>query len=425
MSHAHVHLTDDLLRSALADRATTPDALLLRDILRRTSVMDQPRARWRVLDRGTRRSTMVIAFLILGTAAAAFFAAHFQTAPPHNGEIATGGSNSCALTLTDPQTGGSRELGRAGSGCSKNYYLSYGNVIGTPDGATVLYAVSRICGGCSSGPSTEQLDATGIWAADVVTGAVHLIEKCDRGFCPDFSISGDGRLLVVARQGAGVEVVSLTGDPPRDIALAGTTSWAYEAAFSPDGMSIAVLALTSAPSVTGPRDSELQLIDLASGRATTVITGSGQQWAVAWSRDGTRLTFLSPLLDDPSAYATRVVLVDGTEVAPPTEAMPGVVFSPDGVHGAYAREPGPPPFTDYQIHVMRVDGTDDHVVLRQPECCLSGPQFSPDGQFVAFSILVGGNPDRSGLYLASIDGADLRRLSASDPGDQFTWLTQH
>ena len=92
-------------------------------------------------------------------------------------------------------------------------------------------------------------------------------------------------------------------------------------------------------------------------------------------------------------------------------------WSPDGRWIAYSA-PDPTDQTDYDIWVMRPDGSHPRAVIDATPTDWS-PRWSPDGSRIAFT---GESDDHWGVYLADINGGRVQGVMRdSDMNEAFGW----
>ena len=147
------------------------------------------------------------------------------------------------------------------------------------------------------------------------------------------------------------------------------------------------------------------------------LTKTGQNGGPVLSPDGSRVVFLS--LRDGQFYQIYVINTDGTHEARLTNSTASemeAVWSPDGTRIAYRS------LQDGQIHVMKVNGSDDRALTKNSFPCAQ-PAWSPDGTRIAF---MGFPPDStSGLgeiFVINSDGSNQNRLTFNNAWDfHYAW----
>lgn len=150
--------------------------------------------------------------------------------------------------------------------------------------------------------------------------------------------------------------------------------------WSPDGSK---LAYCTDDDLAPPRknDSDIVVIDIATGHLTTLITG-GVNTYPAWSPDGKRLAFRRMLGESNSEVF--VANADGGDARnltnhPAFDGWPA--WSPDGAKIAFASNRN----SSYQIFFMNADGSDVRL-LANTEGRATAPQWGRDGLRIYFPI---------------------------------------
>jgi len=337
-----------------------------------------------------------------------------------NGMIAA--QDQCgALVGIDPSSGETRNLVAASTDCTFGEYLPT-ETAWSSDGQRLAYGVWRVCGGC-----LDQSEPAGAWVYDVATSVTRRIGDCPEGSCKEIDISPDGSLVMYYAESMlngrdSLVVVEVESGQSHVVALPGE---AGSPAFSPDGSRI-VLPLRGGVSglyvVDTTRIAQLPLEptllyagEYSGGVGETMVDASN----VAWSRDGEWIAF-----DQVSGDGTSgvwVIRADGTDArllaAGPAEEGPGFpTWSPDSRSIAYARTPsiGTSRGEQFELWTVAFAGGPSSRIY-QAECCSedwSPPVWSPDGEYIAFWVLMPGSPEVSGTAAIRPDGTDLRWLSA-------------
>lgn len=194
-----------------------------------------------------------------------------------------------------------------------------------------------------------------------------------------------------------------------------------DAAWSPDGRSIAFAAAETEDGGTTSRSAVLRL-DLATQTVTTVYADTSHRvwlYSPRWSPDGTRLvveeeTFASDKLDEPTVTASKVGIVRA-EAAKPTiryvataaaGRISGVDWSPRGDLLVIGR--------DDNLVTLRPDGTGATQITSFDAASRHAvqPTFTPDGRGVVFTYVEGtfGVDDRPTAAQVALDGTGLTTL---------------
>ena len=319
------------------------------------------------------------------------------------------------LVRIDPGSGDSRELISGQRTCSSGEFLLI-DTAWSSDGERLAYIVTPECGACVTLPTQESLDAGGAWIYDAGTGATRQLQGCPELFCEEGDISPDGSLVAFtavtpAEDRWTLIVVEVApGGTSRRIELPDRPSGPE---FSPDGSRI----------VFGTEDSiaaGLFMVDLRSEvpEATSLYDDIGNyEGSPTWSPDGEQIAFEA---GNGATTALWVMRADGTgarqlDSAPAIEG-PGVpTWSPDGTHIAYVRTPLAGRTPDLQVGAVDGRCRQRRGVETLRVAVLHGewraPEWSPDGQYIAFGVGVGDDAADSGMAIIRADGTDLRWVS--------------
>jgi len=249
---------------------------------------------------------------------------------------------------------------------------------------------------------------------------------------PDWSPDGD-RILVNSVELDGTEDLWSAhpdgSDVVRHIDCVAPCVWADEAAWSPDGTTIAFQRLV----VDGELfQSTLELVDVASGEVTVVLTMPEQQAVLAprWSPDQERLVVEvihlpeASLEVDPDGGGIGVVdLTADTPsvdlVAPLTTFAQSPDWSPDGSQLIYAQPSADDP-DHLDLHVIAPDGTDERRLtdLASTGASAVQPAYTPDGAAVLFVLSRPGGGE-SVMALVDLDGSNVRPATPNGYQDGF------
>lgn len=227
-----------------------------------------------------------------------------------------------------------------------------------------------------------------------------------------YPIPGRPWLAISAAPNGAYDLYLMKGDAEHLVAL-GQTPWTEEsAALSHDRRHIAF-----ASNRYGSYDLFVMDLDASGNRIRTrrLTDGTGDESDVAWSPDGRRIVYTVR-----SGGASRIDLIEasgGTSRVLATNAI-NPAWSPDGHWIAYSA-PNPHDRTDYDIWVMRPDGSHRRPVIDATLTDWS-PKWSPDGRRIAFT---GGVENHWDVYLADVDGAGIEGFmrGSSDSNEAFGW----
>ncbi len=258
---------------------------------------------------------------------------------------------------------------------------------------------------------------------------------------PDWS--HDGRRIAVEALGAGdlpsgsIWIADDAGRSPRKVAACEALPCLQLAmpAWSPDGLSLAMVRYDVGPDATTWGRTAIEILDLASGRRRTVAETTDAKTSYAyprWAPDGRSLVLEYDTFPDArqermtgSAIATLDTTAGGPVKPKLVTALSGFGShpdrSPDGqriVFGTYGIEPfetgGPGPSN---LYTMAPDGQDLTAVTRfaAGDSRAGHPSWTPDGKRIIFTKVDGTDYDGYGARrIASIDpdGSDLQVIDA-------------
>lgn len=237
----------------------------------------------------------------------------------------------------------------------------------SPDGKRIVY-ISVISG-------KEQLfiiNANG-------TGAVQLTHDDVDHEDPDWSPDGKRIAFVLLKEKTeAIAIMNIDGSNVRQ--LTPKDERAIHPRWSPDGSK---LAYCTDDDLAPPRknDSDIRVIDMASKRITTLITG-GVNTYPDWSPDGKKIAFRRMVGESNSEVF--VANADGSDAHnitnhPAFDGWPA--WSPDGSKIAFASNRN----SSYQIFIMNADGSDVRL-LANTEGRATAPKWGRDGMRIYFSI---------------------------------------
>jgi serine/threonine-protein kinase len=208
---------------------------------------------------------------------------------------------------------------------------------------------------------------------------------------------------------------------------------------SPDGRRLAV-------DLQQPANSDIFLIDVATGRRERFTFGQGFDSAPAWSADGSQLAYVT-YSPDGIFIQSQGVGDEGSAIALYTPEADTDLWawswSPDGWLAFYEAEGG-----DNDAYALRVDDPETPIGVAVSEANEVAPQFSPDGRWLAYSsdgtgrdeVYVVSFPEIGRKEQVSTEGGYGARWSAAgdelffwsgttlmvsdvSPGESFSWGT--
>lgn len=249
---------------------------------------------------------------------------------------------------------------------------------------------------------------------------------------PDWAPDGD-RILLDAADGEGINDLWIANADGSDATLivdcVDPCLWANEAAWSPDGKTV---AFHRGVLVDGELRSTLELLDVASGGVRVVLTMPTKQVVLAprWSPDGTRLAVEVIHFPDATAESEpdggAIGTVDLGDAEPSVSLLMGFEtfgnnpdWSPSDDLILFSQPSGPErQFAD--LVVVRPDGSGRRNVtdIAKDDAAAVHPAFTPAGQQILF-ILTRAGKQESVMAVVGVDGSNLGPIGGSDYRDGF------
>jgi dipeptidyl aminopeptidase/acylaminoacyl peptidase len=347
-------LTDDLLKRALSQRATTAGHDLIGDVLRIVDRTPQRRSGWWPVMPDQRSWAAILVIALLLAALAGTIAIGLAKFPPPE------------VRLTRPPGNGA--------------------IVVVADGEGRLTALS---------------DAD----ADADAAAVADLKLPIAPDTTDLSWAPDGRRLAYAAPG-GVWILDVRDGTSRQLTKCAAGRSACTIAWSPDGSRVAVA-----------HQSWLDLVDPSDGSTETMDTfstfGLVGLMSPSWSPDSKRIAFV----DRPGDLRVINRDGSGGQLVHRSQGLNSIgiwdpAWSPDGTTIAYI---GSDEWADdkqwtLNVTVVNVDGSNPRVIAEAGRCwCLGfspGLAWSPDG--TKFALVVPGRDGDSGAYVMNADGSGMR-----------------
>ncbi len=229
----------------------------------------------------------------------------------------------------------------------------------------------------------------------------------------------NGRLVYYNFDGDPQQIFSILPDGTSRLRLTDTTRANNELpAWSADGTKIAFFLYQPG------RGESLRTMN-ADGTGVSVVVrrplfhvGSWSGWGVAWSADGTRLTFCAAREDTGGLRKIFVVNVDGTgltQLSPADDSTNDCdpSWSPDGTEIAFDTvDLSGPTVGPVEIDVMRPDGSHRTAVVSNG----FSPDWSPDGTKLIFLRFVGHQTD---VFEVNSDGTGLTQITHTPKREEF------
>lgn len=278
----------------------------------------------------------------------------------------------------------------------------------SPDGRTIAYAALRPDGGMD------------LWAVGAAGDAPYLLVQCPEAACGGANWSADGRRLVYERRNLSTEVIQLwllDSESKETIPLFEDSQVLAEAGrWSPDGQWLSYI---------DPQEDSVQIYNLTDGRRFAIYSGLGEP--AVWSPDSQAL-LVTALEAEHERFAIKLLRVELGENEANSADLSGDLdiedgaaeWSPDGQWIAFSRKVARVA-TSKQIWLMRPDGSETRQLTNEPDIYHGPPRWSPDGRYLVFQRYLTTEPEkRPTIWLLEVATGEMWQVVAA--GSQPDWL---
>lgn len=286
----------------------------------------------------------------------------------------------------------------------------------SPDGGQVIYS------------ALSELGLSDLWTVSPSTGERTQLLACPEASCSNARFDPSGRLLAYTQRNMS-EFASAFFSPPR-LWLMDLTSGEIGTIFS-DSQQLAFEPRWSADgrwlSYISPDPSGLGVIHLEDGRSALYPNAQGEPGV--WSPTRTTLLTTNTWLQG-EEYVTHLLHIDveTNEVVDLSGedrlvSDSGPEYSPDGEWIAFRRKvlTGPQATRGKQIWRMRADGSDAQPFTADEDVDYGNPAWSPDGRYLLTRRFPLKGPEIiPSIWLIDTETGDVRQLI--EPGDQPMWV---
>lgn len=167
---------------------------------------------------------------------------------------------------------------------------------------------------------------------------------------------------------------------------------------------------------------QIYVVNADGSAAQPVTPATISSFAPAWSPDGQWIMFSSDAFTPGKGLNIYKIRLDGSQLTRLTVNPPyttprdlNASWSPDGKRIIFERE-----LTgSSKLYMMNADGSDLQSLPTQ-EWCATEPDWSPDGQWIAFGGVRCAYPDKN-LFIVRTDGSDLKQITFKNEGSSPSW----
>lgn len=278
----------------------------------------------------------------------------------------------------------------------------------SPDGRTIVYSALQPDGGMD------------LWAVGAGGGEPYRLAECRQAACGGANWSPDGRRLVYQRRDLATGVSQLwllDAETKETLRLFEDSQLLGEAGrWSPDGQWLSYI---------DPGENSIQVYNLNDGRRFVIYSDMGEPGV--WSPDS-RSLLVTALDAEGERFTIKLLRVelgessaDGTDLSGDLNVEDGAAeWSPDGEWIAFSRKVARAA-TGKQIWLMRPDGSDTRQLTNEPDVYHGPPHWSADGRSLVFQRYLIAEPGkRPTIWLLEVATGEMRQVVAA--GSQPDWL---
>jgi len=255
------------------------------------------------------------------------------------------------------------------------------------------------CAGAST-PTLESDKPLPVTQQVIATSAVATVEKANRDDC--------NRIALVLTTEAASDIYTVCSDGSRLVNISDDPYPDSQPAWSPDGATIAFASLHN-------ESSQIYIVDSKGGKPAQLTFDYSNDFPI-WLPDGKRIAFRTT--DRQGLWWWRILDRENNQISQYSEPSYDFFFqtpawSPDGQYLAYMSLVEQKQRNDgaSQIHVKRMDSTQDDIALTNDTWANISPTWSPDSSKIAFLSERDGNYNLFALYVINRDGTNIQQIT--------------
>jgi len=276
----------------------------------------------------------------------------------------------------------------------------------SPDGRQIAYTSVR------GGEQTIRIVNVDEAGQDEGDDSTYITDGADPTWSPN------GSQIAFQHEG---DLYRIDADGSNRTRLTRDSGWNQAPAWSPDGQNIAFVSgrdHEGSEDVYEVHNSEVYIMDTDGRDSSRLTVSQTKNRTPAWSPDGQWIAYYSS--DGPNEAVIHVLNLADAQADPENSSVSLTdgaaydqepVWSPDGQWIAFASNrqgPADGNVNHGAIYVMASDGSEVRRITTS-DLWASQPAWSPDGQWLAFSIK--GEDDLGDITIMKLDGSELRCLT--------------
>lgn len=269
------------------------------------------------------------------------------------------------------------------------------------------YFDSRVVFVSESGPKNQRLKRLAVMDYDGANVA-YLTDSSSIVLAPRFSPQGDRIVYTSFETGFPRITLMNVGSLERRALEEQPGTMTFAPRFSPDGSTVVF-------SLERGGNSDIYLLDLASGALSQLTNSPSIETAPSFSPDGSQIVFESDRTGVQQIYVMPASGGEGTRISGGEGRYGTPVWSPRGDYIAFTKQNA----GRFHIGVMRTDGSEERLLTAS--FLDEGPTWAPNGRVLMFTRETSGAGGQTSLWSVDITGRNLKQIPTEGPASDPAW----
>jgi hypothetical protein len=235
-----------------------------------------------------------------------------------------------------------------------------------------------------------------------------------KGIADNFNIKPprNGGIAFAVYDEARISLLEREGVETRDLLdFSSAIDVLVEPTWAPDGKKLAYTRISR----TRLGHSEIEVLDVASGRITSITDSDQSSSQPAWSPNCRSLAFVRGNITDNDIYTIDLLTREEQRLTDDGGNKGHPSWSPDGTRLVFHRSDSA---SEEVIFIMTADGTYKRSIFKATG--VFDPSWSPDGNHITFASW-DDNKEKSGIYVMNLDGSNVRLLTMAEQPQSPAW----